>query len=256
MLPNQNTQSTVVGYSLARRPGGFTTSVAAQSLLVFTSKCVGKPVPYPVPTHPIVVFGDSITEGYGATYKCLPRELRAILPESAHRVYTGDTSYPGDLARMLHSSVLNYGVGGELTSDGLRRLRNMVRSVHPSTVIILEGINDLWGGRSSSDIVGNLSQMAQSVQASGARPMILTVLPVDRPVFPDAQSKVNALDTAIRAMAKRRSITVIDAAARFRSHHPLSACFRHGDGREDGVHPNDTGYRVLGVIVYQALGHA
>jgi hypothetical protein len=103
---------------------------AAISLPVFTSKCVGQPVSYPIPRHPIITFGDSITEGYGATNKCLPRELRAILPESAHRVYTGDTSYPGDLARLEHRMVLNYGVGGELTSDGLPRL--LCRSDRPT----------------------------------------------------------------------------------------------------------------------------
>jgi lysophospholipase L1-like esterase len=31
---------------------------------------------------------------------------------------------------------------------------------------------------------------------------------------------------------------------------------RYGDGREDGLHPNDTGYRVLAVLVYQTLGYA
>lgn len=162
----------------------------------------------------------------------------------------------GDLTRLLHTSVLNYGVGGELTSDGLPRIRQVVRLVHPSTVIILEGINDLWGGRSASDIAGNLFEMAKSCQASGARLIILTVLPVDRPVFPDAQSKVQALDAAIRAIAHRQGVAVIDPSARFHSHHPLSSLFRHVDGREDGVHPNDTGYRLLAALVYQALGHA
>jgi lysophospholipase L1-like esterase len=227
----------------------------ADDLPAFTSKCVGTPVPYLLPRRPIVVFGDSITEGYGATNKCLPLELRAILPESAHRVYTGDTSHPGDLARLLHTSVLNYGVGGEMTGDGLPRLRSMVRLVHPSTVFILEGINDLWGLRSVGDIVGNLSQMARSVRATGPRTIIITVLPVDRSVFPDTQSKVDALNTAIRAMANRRGVTVVNAVARFHSHHPLSALFRHGDGREDGLHPDDTGYRVLAVLVYQAPGN-
>ena len=96
-----------------------TSRATAADLPIFTSRCVGSPVPYPIPKRPVVTFGDSITEGYGATNMCLPRELRSILPESTHRVYTGDTSYPGDLARLLHTTVLNYGVGGELTSDGL-----------------------------------------------------------------------------------------------------------------------------------------
>jgi lysophospholipase L1-like esterase len=135
-------------------------SARALSSPVFTSKCVGQPIPYPISRRPIITFGDSITEGYGATNKCLPRELRAVLPKSAHRVYTGDTSYPGDLVRLEHRMVLNYGVGGELTSDGLPRLRSILRSVHPSIVFILEGINDLWGGRSTADIVDNFVRHA------------------------------------------------------------------------------------------------
>jgi hypothetical protein len=44
----------------------------ASSLLVFTLKCVGYPVPYLTPGHPVIIFGDSITEGYGATNTRLP----------------------------------------------------------------------------------------------------------------------------------------------------------------------------------------
>jgi lysophospholipase L1-like esterase len=221
-----------------------------------TARTKGKPAPYPVPSHPVITFGDSITEGYGATNKCLPRELRSVLPESAHRVYTGDTSYPVDLARLLHASVLNYGVGGELTSDGLPRLRTVLRSLHPSTVFILEGINDLWGGRSATDIVGNLSQMARAAQEAGARPVIITVLPADRQVFPDAEVKVQALNVGIRAMGKQQRVEVIDAAVAFLSHRPMSALFRHADGREDGVHPSDAGYRLLGRMAAAGLaGH-
>jgi acyl-CoA thioesterase I len=149
--------------------------------------------------------------------------------------------------------VLNYGVGGEVTSDGLPRLRAIVRSIHPSTVFILEGINDLWGGRSTADVVGNLSAMARSVQASGAHAIFITVLPVDRPVFPDVQAKVRALNAAIRAMAKQQGVVVADAAARFRNHRPLSGLFRHADGREDGVHPNDAGYQVLAGLAAAVL---
>jgi hypothetical protein len=132
------------GYRVIRHPAFAQHAVA---LPVFTSQCVGKPVPYPIPRHPTVVFGDSITEGYGATNKCLPRELQSILPESSHLVQTGDTSYPGDLARLMHQPVLNYGVGGETTIGGLPRLKRLVRAIRPSTVVLLEGWNDLNGGQ-------------------------------------------------------------------------------------------------------------
>ena len=228
-------------------------SALASSLPIFTSTCVRRAMPYPIPSHPIVTFGDSITEDYGATNKCLPRELRPILPAWAHRVYTGDTSYPGDLERLLHTSVLNYGVGGELTGDGLPRLRSLLRSVRPATVIILEGINDLWSGRSAADIREIYSPWLGTVQAIGARPIIPTVLPTDRPIFPGVRSKVNALNAATRATAKQQGVQVIDAASRYLVHHPLSALYRHGDGWEDGVHPNDAGYRLLADLVSQVI---
>jgi lysophospholipase L1-like esterase len=56
-----------------------------------------------------------------------------------------------------------------------------------------------------------------------------------------------------RRPANVAHLTVVDSAATFAAHKPLSAFFRHGDGREDGLHPNDTGYRVLAVLVYQSL---
>lgn len=227
--------------------------VNAAVLPVFTSKCVGPPVNFPLPAHPIVLFGDSITEGYGATGRCLPLYVRSILPESAHLLHTGDTTYPADLARLIHTSVLNYGVAKENTSDGVPRLKLLLRTIHPKTVVILEGTNDLWGNRSQADITGNLSLMARSVQDAGARPIILTVLPIDRPVFADAASKARSLDIAIRSMARQQGLTLVDTAAQFSAHKPISQLFRHADGREDGVHPNDAGYRVLAETVSAAI---
>jgi lysophospholipase L1-like esterase len=192
-------------------------------------------------------------KGYGGAYRSLPLYAPPYPARSARRIYTGDASYTRDLARIEHPAILNYGVAKEQTSDGLPWLVALVRSVHPSTVVILEGINDLWGGRSASDIAGNLSRVAKSCRAFGALPIILTVLPVDRPVFLGAASKVRALDAAIRVMAKQQDVQIVAAAARFRSRHPLSMLFRHSDGREDGVHPNDAGYRLLAKLAARGL---
>ena len=239
------------GYEVVQPANGH---AVAASFPVFISRCVGRPVSYPIPKHPIISFGDSITEGYGASIRCGPRKLPPVLPASAHRVYTADTSYPGDLARLEQRTVLNYGVGGEVTSRGVPRLRSILRSIRPSTVFILEGVNDLWDGGSVQDTVANLAQMIRWSRKLGARPIVLTVLPVDRAVFPHAQSKVDALNTAIRRMAKHHHVRLIDSAARFLHHRPLSSLFRHADGRDDGIHPNDAGYRVLAGAAATGLG--
>jgi hypothetical protein len=60
----------------------------------------------------------------------------------------------------------------------------------------------------------------------------------------------------LRRHASAAHLTLVDSASTFAAHKPLAAFFRHNDGREGGLHPNDTGYRVLAVLVYQALGHA
>jgi lysophospholipase L1-like esterase len=217
---------------------------------------MGKPVPYPIPRHPIVTFGDSITEGYGATNKCLPRELRTILPEATHLVHTGDTSYPGNLAHLMNQPVLNYGVGGETTRDGVPRLQRLLHAVHPSTVVLLEGWNDLNNGQKPSAVASRLLRMATLIRQSGGQPVLLTVLPNDGPRWASLARRITSLNTMLRRKGKAAQLNIIDSAATFAAHKPLTAFFRHGDGREDGLHPNDTGYRILAVLVYQALGDA
>jgi hypothetical protein len=49
-----------------------------QALPVFVSTCRGNTVPSGPTAHPIVTFGDSITEGYGATYTCLAARPAAL----------------------------------------------------------------------------------------------------------------------------------------------------------------------------------
>jgi acyl-CoA thioesterase I len=229
---------------------------SGNGLPVFVSTCHGSTIPSGLTAHPIVTFGDSLTEGYGATYKCLPRELRSIVPEGAHLVHATDTSYPGDLARLLHRPVLNYGVGGETTAEGLPRLQRLLRLVHPSTVIVLEGWNDLHNGQKPVAVADRLLRMATLIRQSDARPVLLTVLPNDGPRWRYLAARIGSLNSMIRRKGHAAHFTVVDTAATFAAQKPLSAFFRHSDGREDGLHPNDTGYRVLAVVVYQALGHA
>ena len=246
----------LVGYAGYRAIQSYALSRRGLALPVFVSTCPPGPVPSGLTAHPIVTFVDSITEGYGATYKCLPSELRSILPEGAHLVHATDTSYPGDLARLLHRPVLNYGVGRETTIDGLPRLKRVLHAVHPSTVVLLEGFNDLSAGQMPSAVAGRLVRMATLIRQAGARPVLLTVLPNDGPRWRPLAGRIGSLNTMLRRIGNRTHFTLVDSAATFTAHKPLAAFFRHDDGREDGLHPNDAGYRVLAVLVYQVLGHA
>jgi lysophospholipase L1-like esterase len=245
----------VVGYASYRIARQYVFPSASHTPSAFVSACPARATSLRVFARPVVTFGDSITEGYGATNNCMPPDVRPIVPASMHLVRATDTSYPGDLARLIHGPVLNYGVDDETTIEGLARLRRLLRTIHASSVILLEGTNDLMSGQQPLTVAYRLLRMATLIRESGARPILLTVLPTDRPQWAPLARRVAVLNGLLRAGARADHLTVVDSAATFAAHKPLAAFFRHHDGREDGFHPNDTGYRVLAVLVYQALGH-
>lgn len=98
--------------------------------------------------HPIVVcFGDSITAGYGVepshTY---PDYLQAALN-----------------ARGYHYRVVNQGVSGNTTKDGLDRVQDVIH-LHPAAVIVEFGGNDGLRGLPVSATEQNLDQIVQQLR--------------------------------------------------------------------------------------------
>jgi lysophospholipase L1-like esterase len=246
----------VVAYASFRFARQYDFPGSTSTPTVVLSDCHTGAVSSDVPARPLVAFGDSITEGIGATSNCMPRDTKSIVPVAAHLVHAHDTSYPGDLARLIHRPVLNFGAGNETTLEGLPRLRRLLRQIHPSAVVLLEGTDDLVARQTPLSIAYRLVRMATLVRQSGARPILLTVPPPYGSEWTWLARRVAVLDGLLRTEAKHDHLTVVDSAAAFAAHKPLAAFYRHKDGRGDGLHPNDAGYRVLAVLVYQLLRHA
>lgn len=100
----------------------------------------------------IVAFGDSLTAGYGTN----PGE-----------------SYPDNLQRDLdargyHYRVLNQGVSGNTTKDGVERLPSIL-ALHPQVVIVAFGGNDGLRGLPITTTRDNLSTIVKALQSSGAK---------------------------------------------------------------------------------------
>ena len=100
----------------------------------------------------IVAFGDSLTAGYG----------------------TGvGESYPEYLERDLHSRgydyrVLNAGISGNTTKDGVVRVRQ-IAAMHPAVVIVAFGGNDGLRGIPILDTEMNLATIISSLQDAHAK---------------------------------------------------------------------------------------
>ena len=102
----------------------------------------------------IVAFGDSLTAGYGVDKS---------------------QSYPAKLAEMTGLNVINAGVSGETTGEGLERLPQILEEYKPSLVILLEGGNDLLRKRKEAVIESNLRNMIQTIKAAGAEVILVGV---------------------------------------------------------------------------------
>ncbi len=106
---------------------------------------------------PVVVFlGDSLTAGYGVG------EVQAFPALVAARLGAGGTPI----------EVVNAGVSGDTTADGLRRLDRILAG-HPDAVVVALGANDGLRGVPVDEIEHNLREIVIRVKRSGAAPLLL-----------------------------------------------------------------------------------
>ena len=101
----------------------------------------------------ILAFGDSLTYGKGA-----PKE-----------------SYPIKLQTLLGMHVINAGISGETSANGLKRLPSLLQIYHPSLVILCHGGNDLIQKKSKEVLQNNLQKMVKLIKKSEAEVLLVGV---------------------------------------------------------------------------------
>jgi acyl-CoA thioesterase-1 len=134
------------------------------------------PTPSPSPSaQDLICFGDSLTAGYGTDI---------------------GQSYPDDLQRQLdadgyHYHVVNAGISGNTTKDGLDRVQ-LVLARHPQIVVVEFGGNDGLRGLPLEQTQANLSSIIDQLQKSGAKVVLAGItLPPD--YGPDYIKKFDAM---------------------------------------------------------------
>ena len=136
--------------------------------------------PAPTDTRPLLIcFGDSLTAGLGTD----PGE-----------------SYPDVLQQLLnargyHYHVVNAGISGNTTKDGLDRIARVIAR-HPQLVVIEYGGNDGLRGLPLEQTQANIASMIQQLQQSGAQVVLAGItLPPD--YGPDYIKKFDAMYPAL-----------------------------------------------------------
>jgi acyl-CoA thioesterase I len=112
-----------------------------------------QPVNDPQDKRPLIVcFGDSLTAGYGADLgKSYPDYLQADLN-----------------AKGYHYRVVNQGISGNTTKDGVERLSTIV-AMKPAIVVVEFGGNDGLRGLRIEDSRANLDKIVATLKSSGIK---------------------------------------------------------------------------------------
>ncbi len=178
----------------------------------------------------VVFYGNSITDGWARYF---------------------DTMFPG-------KPYVGRGISGQTTPQMLVRFRQDVIALEPALVVILAGTNDIAGNTGPSTqamIEDNFISMVELAKANGIRVVLSSVLPAYdyrwRPGLEPA-GKIVALNTWMRHYASTHDVVYLD-------YHSAMVDERQGlkaELSEDGVHPNEAGYRIMAPLAERAVAAA
>ena len=153
---------------------------------------------------------------------------------------------------------INRGISGQTSPQMLLRFRQDVIALQPTCVVILAGTNDIAGNTGPSTlemIEDNIASMAELALVHKIKVVLCSVLPVfDYPWKPGLQpaDKIVTLNKWIEIFAKENQCIYLN-------YHSAMADERNGLKEaygNDGVHPNETGYKVMAVLAEKAINFA
>lgn len=108
-------------------------------------------------TQNIVVFGDSLSAGYGIQQN---QGWAALLQARLNQ-------------QKLPFQVVNASISGETTSGGLARFADALKTLKPNIVILELGANDGLRGLPVKEMQANLSQMITQAKAAKAKVLLI-----------------------------------------------------------------------------------
>jgi len=180
----------------------------------------------------VVFFGDSITD-----------------------IWHLDQYFPG-------KPYVNRGIGGQTTPQMLVRFREDVIDLHSKVVVILAGTNDIAGNTGpmrNEDIEANLASMAELAHVHGIHVVFSSVLPVhnytDKAKDFFAQRpppRILELNTWLKDYCAKNGVVYLDYFSVLVDDRGLLK----KELADDGLHPNDAGYKIMAPLAEAAIAKA
>jgi len=162
-----------------------------------------------------VALGDSLTAGLGAS------------PGS---------DYPALLGKELGIPILNAGVPGNTTQDGLERIEEIIR-LNPKVVLVCLGGNDGLRGVPADQTFQNLGTIIDRLHQSGAFVVLIGIRSV---------SLFDKNENRFRQLAKEKKVFYVADI--------LRGVLGNSRLMFDQIHPNDEGYAAITQRLEKELG--
>jgi len=144
----------------------------------------------------------------------------------------------------------------------LVRFRQDVIDLHPEVVVILAGTNDIAGNTGpmrNEDIEADLASMADLARAHGIRLVFASVLPVhnytekSKDFFAQRpMSRILELNSWLKDYSAQNKIIYLDYFSALVDDKGLLK----KDLADDGLHPNDAGYKIMAPMAEAAIAKA
>ena len=165
--------------------------------------------------QPILAFGDSLTYGYGAATA---------------------QSYPEQLSQLSNMEVINAGISGEKSKQGLERLSALLDEHQPQLLLLCHGGNDVLKKQNLDSMKENLAQMIEMAQSRDIQVVLISV-PGASLFLPDIKQ--------YQELAEQYNIPLENDI--------IKDVLKKSSLRSDAIHPNAQGYRLIAEAVYALL---
>lgn len=165
----------------------------------------------------IIMFGDSITKG-----------CTEIFREAITREY-----------KEVELTVINAGIDGETSTDGLARLQNIL-SQHSNVVVIGFGMNDWRKGVDKETFGKNLRTMIDMLENNGVHVVLMTIIPDYQGFRKGTSAEISEYNAVMYNIAEEKRVRIADGNALWK--HEIKPVWI---GLGDQIHPNRKGHELI-----------